>query len=350
VKAARFSSLDTRKLCGKAHTLDIGAGRAAAMSTAFHAMGAASSGDAPHVEAARLAKGRLTDAELEEVESWPAIEALKLGPLQLDYADALKEFPVGLTAAAQYCNKGDPAAMVEGTADMVWVVRQDGTVVVGDVVEGADLVVVGDMKKSRFTSRPDSLQLHGYGMAAAKKFRAGRYRLAIWIIEEGRWWVGPEVDLFEMEAAEIWEQLRFAATNDSDEFAMGPHCHGCYNSHRCPAYMAPIADTELVVPSAGKELDHAGALRLLLLAQRAQKQADALVGSQGYLKLWARERGGIPDGKGKIWKPTPTKGRESTSVKKVREIFGDEAEKAITVSGGGESWRWVKDHNIGRRR
>lgn len=327
--AARFSSLPIRQLCGKAHTLDLGAGRAAAISTAFHARMAALE-DPKHKPAADAALAKLTQSERDELDDWKPVEPLEYGFARLKYGAGgvpfIAESPFALKRDGSPCDKGDPDAMVEGTPDMVWNL--------------GGVVVIGDIKKTRFASRPDSLQLHGYGFAVAKMLGAKGYALAIWIAEEARWWLGPTVMLDTDEADLIWLDIVHASTHEATEFSTGSHCFDCWGRLRCPAHMV-ATDDGLVVPGTDSPTPTPDVLVDMLV--RAKRFEDLAESIKSYCKAHVRQNGPIHDGKGKVWKGIATAGRESTSVKKVREVFGKDAEVCITKGEGSESFRWVKE-------
>src|SRR5512146_2655622 len=131
----RMSSLPVAQFCGQAAPLSekYGAGRAAVMSSFFHATCAFSP------EAKNLAL-QLTPEELDDVGTWhpPGTIHLYDGAVTLDYASAEKELEVMLDAAGEYSE--DPAkAITIGHLDFAW----------PRLFQQRNVVFVADIKKSK---------------------------------------------------------------------------------------------------------------------------------------------------------------------------------------------------------
>ena len=109
----RMSALPTSQFCGQAALLDRGAGRAAAMSTCWHAVCAQAPGNAALLAA-------LTDEEAEEVLGWerPKIVDLPPGcdPPALDYDNAETELEVTFDEQGRPVPADSPGVTLLGAA------------------------------------------------------------------------------------------------------------------------------------------------------------------------------------------------------------------------------------------
>lgn len=326
-KGNRISALPQSEFCGMSGTLGAqhGAGRAAAMSRAFHAL--CSGEDA----STHLAK--LTPAEREDISHWKKPADLDLGEGGiLRWQDAQRELSVGLTHELRHTAYDDPEAVTCGTLDGGWVTT----------LEGTKVAVVGDIKKSRFTSELDTLQLAAYGFAYADLHGCEAMSLGLWIAEDGVWKWGDTIDLYSLEAAALGQRVLHAALN-LGEFNTGAHCSGCYSRLYCPEYLLPpsLAETELG-PLCEPWTDDKGPdvlLDALLKAQRAKQTAERVI---DLCKEVANRHGGIPDGKGKVWRVTEVMGRESVSVDGLRKQLGEQAEQFIKRGSSYQQARWVR--------
>ncbi len=316
----RMSSLPQAQYCGLAPRLgeQFGAGRPAAMSTAFHAMCA---GD-------RSLLHRLTDAERKEVESWQPPPDLAMPPHVLKYAEADKELEVCLDAFGQACEPAD--AITVGHLDFGW---HFGTT-----------AYVGDIKKSRWTAADgtDLLQLHAYGMAYAQLRSCSAYVVGIWLPVDGEWiWTEEPVLLGSAEHARIWGEIRAAALNTSATGSTGPHCSSCYSRTHCPEWSLPaaLAPTVLGPIVLGKMPSPEEAGRLVKLLSTYDELADK---AKRQLKVWV-ERGELEviDG-AKKWVPVECKGRESIDREKLEAELGDGAARFVKRGANFEQMRWVK--------
>lgn len=330
----RMSSLPLAQYCAQSARLDVGAGRAAAMSTAFHALCKARADNYESAEHRRKLEA-LSEEEREEIATWHHPAPLEALGLKLAYKLAETEFEVALTEEGIFTSKKDAAATV-GHVDMAWVITTeiDG--------EQCKVAIVGDIKRQRWTTPdgPASLQLHAYGYAVAQKHGCDYYLPALWLAEEGEWIVGEWVSMFGLESGAVWTRILAAALNDSEEYAHGPHCGSCYSRLNCPAHMVRYGDALVVPGTLESEVDAAQALELLTEAERYKDTAEA---AKTYLKEWVKRNGPIPDGNGKVWGPIPVKGKESVlSVAKMREALGDEAERFIYRAKAHTQTRWHK--------
>ncbi len=227
---ARMSALPIAQYCGQAPILGEkhGAGRAAAMSSAFHALCAG--------DPSKLAF--LTAHEKEEIATWkmPADIERPLAPINgkkrgelLTYANSDKEMLVGLDTWGGFTLEPKQAVTL-GHLDFAWACD-----------DGVALIV--DIKKSIWTTPegPESLQLHAYGLAYAELRGCDAYIPGLWIADEGEYLFAKEaVDLASPRARELWRQIDHAAMNDGG-FATGPHCRNCWSRLHCQEYVMPVA-------------------------------------------------------------------------------------------------------------
>lgn len=320
----RISSLPIAEFCGMAPRLaqGHGAGRAAAMSSAFHARCAVSP------NAATLAS-RLTVEERQEIDTWHKPKPWELGNIELRYEVAEKELQVALSHTLESVPYDSEGALTAGTLDMAWTLETE---------PGLVHAFVCDIKKSRFTSEADTLQLHAYAFAYCSLRGCQAYSPGIFIAEEGRYVWGETVDLYSLEAAVIGERIIAAATTPA-EYAPGAHCHGCWSRFHCKEHLLPPEMAEGMLEPFATEgaLTPENALPALRAALRARDTAELVIKN---CKAVADRHGGIGDGK-KVWRPIIQKGRETVSLEVLREGLGDEAEKYIKRGGEFSSYRWV---------
>ena len=329
----RMSLLPISRHCGQAATLSSqhGAGRAAAMSTAFHARcaGAANAGD--------LLKA-LTKQELEEVLLWaPPVDVVVGEGSVLTYASAYKEVAVALDEWGMPADPAGPSLSL-GHLDFAWVVLGDSS---GD----AAIAYVADIKKSIWTSvddPKDSLQLHAYAQAFAQQKGCGAYCVGFWIATEKEWQWSPEVVWLGSPTSDaIMSQILFAASNVGGSFATGPHCRHCWSRLHCPEYVLPasLADSWLAPVSSGvvPTDEEATALKAKLdtireVAEAADKQLRELV---------RHGKVSVVEG-GKKWVPCETKGKESVDREKLELELGEKSLRYIKRGRNFEQFRWIK--------
>lgn len=220
----RFSALPVSQFCAKSAALNLGAGRAAAISSCFHAKCA---GD----EKWRDMFARLSDEEQEELldMEYPADLILETGAV-ISYAAALKEVPLALGEHCSALPKGHQDAITEGTMD-------------GAIIHNR-IAYVFDIKRSAWTSTegPRSLQIKGYALAfcALHADEVDGYVTGVWVACDGVWqWDDQIIYLDSEQCLKDWQRVRAAALNIDGDFATGPHCRNCYARLRCPAYLVP---------------------------------------------------------------------------------------------------------------
>lgn len=303
----RASALSIARYCGAAPRLaariNVG-GRAAAMSSAFHAKAA----DQPGW---RALYENLTEEERAEVDGWKTPAPLEIpGWGTVQYAGARHEESCGLNKFGGFVKHGDPAAITQGTADMAWTVETEGV---------GCLVVIGDIKKSRFTTSegPRSLQLLAYALALSAAAGATAFVCAIWISEESRWQLGDVIDIEGEAAADAWRAVKSAAQAE-DAYNTGAHCRECYSRLQCPAHLLPVTnESALAVFAAPGGLTSDNAAQAVHVVQAME---DAVEKARDTLKAFAQQNGGIYDHEAKkVWKPVMTKGRPSLHRESLEE-------------------------------
>lgn len=310
-----------------------GAGRAAAMGSAFHARCAD-----PDGQEAKDRWNRLSQEEQSEVESWikPTDIVLEDGTI-LSYEHAKKEVPLGLTELGTYAPKGTTGNVTEGTCDLYWVVEQGGV----------RIAYVPDIKRSEYTvaDGPRSLQILGYALAVASLEKCHGYCAGIWAAKEGTWSWG---DLYlygrdDDAIMEHWERIKAAALNDSEELSSGPHCQGCYGRKRCPAWMLPpeLIGTSLApFAEEGMAITSDQAVNLIGLVKRAEDMAATV---KKLLQAHVKDGGVISDGKGKEWRPVVCQGRVGLDAKLLEKEQPDVFKKYYKPGAPYEQWRWLKE-------
>ena len=330
----RMSSLPIAQFCGMSSKLDTGGGRAAVMSTAFHAKCAG--GDDYEQKLAKL-----TDEERLEISLWKRPEDVfvqlasgqNFSEILLKYEASEKEIEVALDQHAGLVAADDPTAETVGHLDMAWLLT---------FPNGKRVAYVGDIKKSEFTSEVDSLQLAAYGFAWAAKHEADAFCCGIWAATEGRWTWGDIVYLEKQSALDLWDRILFAARNTGNEFNPGAHCKSCWSRARCPTWSLPpsqLVDT-LAPLAEGRELTKEELPGLVLQWQRL-KELEEKVGPM--LKAAADRLGGAYDAStNKVWKASQQGGRESVSIVKLRASLGAQAEQFISRGEGYKVYKWVK--------
>jgi len=247
-QGARVSLLPVSQFCGLAASLSEahGAGRAAAMSSAWHAL-AAKADDA----ATKLA--RLTPEERATIEQWKKPSDIKVLGQLLTYEESEKEQPIGLTGDGSFAEEGEVVTC--GTLDFAWIVDHPDPFI-------GRVAVIGDLKKTRWASSgPDSLQLLTYGYAWAKKHGCRAFITGIWVIEDEEWqWSEKVYELDSWTELDLFHRIKSAALNTTGEAAFGEHCNNCYGRLHCPEFTLPaqFAETVLAPVAADSGLIHDG--------------------------------------------------------------------------------------------
>lgn len=325
----RMSSLPTAKYCGLAPVLGAkyGAGRAAAVSSAFHAQCA---GDPSLLL-------RLTDEERADLADWkrPTDVVLEDG-IVLAYADAEKELEVMLPHPTDFL-----AEPMVGHLDFAWV-RQLPKPSVKTMI-----AYVADIKKSRWTTvdGPESLQLHAYGTAYAELRGCLGYCTGIFIPETAEWmWSKGITWLGSMEHNEILAELIAAGTHTADKGSTGAHCSNCYSRLHCPEWTLPavLSTTALAPVAEGIVPTPEQAAEMVRWIAALDGEKGLLAKAKGHLKEWVR-RGHLTviDGN-KQWVPVTTAGRESVDREKLEAELGGDAKRFIRKGPDFLTYRWIK--------
>lgn len=325
----RMSSLPIAQYCAQGPVLgQLGASRAAAVSTCFHARCA---GD----ERWRELYARLDAKEQEELDAMQAPTPLRLPWCEpLDYAHALKEQPLGLDADLCFVPHSDPSAITSGTTDAYWIV--------------GERVVVMDVKRSKWTSTAGSLQLHAYataicGLLASRGISVEAYQTAIWAATEGEWEIGRllmldgrEPDLAESES--IRARIISAARHGGADYSRGRHCRECYGRSMCPAYlMDPASAPDALAKYFSGELDNDHALKLLELTERAEETAKK---ARELIKAHVAKHGSIVDGES-VYRPVKTRGRVSLDAKQLEKDHPELVRQYMRTGADYDQVRWT---------
>jgi hypothetical protein len=305
--------------------------------SAFHAR-CAGGEDAPGLLAG------LPDDDRDAVLSWqPPTDVVfvdKGEHVCLVYKESEKEIAVGLTELGLFCPEASPKALSIGHVDMVWV---------HEFKDGTRIAYIGDIKKTRWTTQdgPDTLQCAGYGFACASKYGCHGFCRGLYIADEGRWqWSEHCIMLDSSEGMALLETVLRAAANTEGPACTGAHCWNCWGRLQCPEHLLPAAVGEQseVFAAISKAdpgtLDNDKALKLLQWSDAADKLAKV---AKEAAKAFAARNGSIYDPTtGKHYCMVTYDGRESVSVARVRERFGEQAEEVIKRSKPFLSPKWLK--------
>lgn len=327
MRGNRPSSLPIARFCAKSPALSLGAGRAAAMSTVWHARAAGKDWQDAYL--------RLTPEERADIDGWKVPTDIRLDEnTLLRYRDAHKETPVALGDYCEWVDPSDPNALTAGTCDFYWHIGRT--------------LFVGDLKKSEYTEPdgPRSLQIVCYALALAAK--AAHHGLAIdgfvcgiWHAEEGTWEWGDYVALDSDVCGQLWDEVRAAALHTEGDFNTGKHCRRCYSRERCPAYLVPPdGANESIVRFLTGQLTHESALELRLLLERVEKTAKTAKAS---LQIWADKNGGIKDGDGKVWRKVQCKGRPMLNATALEADHPELFREYYRQGAPYDQYRWVNE-------
>jgi hypothetical protein len=319
IEYARPSILDVSLYCAAAaERSTLGAGRSAFMGQVFHKCCSAESKESKKERDDMFLQ--LTEEERDEVCSWNRPQSIEYGDTTLHYKDAEKELPVELHVGGTLLTKG--------TLDMAWVV----------VLEGVRTAFIGDIKKSIWTVEgPDTLQLHAYALGYAEKHNCSQYACGIWAAKEAKWQWSQIYDIV-WDTQEIAEKVFIAARNTNGQAVTGPHCRNCYGRFNCQEHCLHSASE--LAPLKADEITEEKVAELLLAAQAVEDQVEK---AKAFCKEYARRTGGIRRN-GKVYKYTTQKGKDRVvSVKKLRELMGEEAEHYIQKGSPVSQCRWVNE-------
>jgi hypothetical protein len=328
----RMSALPIAQYCGMAPKLSLGAGRAAAQSTAFHAMCAKAE------NAADLFRN-LTISEQKELLTWKRPADIVLSsddnPVVLRYEDAEHELAVALDTQGMPCSPESPNVLTVGHLDMGWV----------KVVGGVSIAYVGDIKRTPWTTTDgtESLQLVAYGLAYALLRGCEYFACGIWQATEAQWQWGDTIDLLSLKASELSQRVRAAAANDSSDYNTGPHCRGCYQRLNCPAHALRAAEgidlarDELAPLVGGLTADNA--LSVLLSIQAAE---EVVATAKKTLQVWV-ERNGWIRSESKVYRPVMTTGRATLDEEALEKDMPGLLERYRRPGAPYPQFRWTND-------
>ena len=253
------------------------------------------------------------------------------------YDAAHKEVAVGLDCNGVYCDPDSPECISVGHLDFAWVVE----------VDGAKVAYVGDLKRTEWaaTDGPRSVQLMAYLLAWASLHGCDQGAAGLWYLTDGEWHWGELIDLgvFSDEAAKLRELVVAAALNVEGDYAMGPHCNGCYGRLHCPAYLMPpeMAETTLAPfaePGAVLQLSDEERGALALNIKRAEDTIDKAKES---LKAASRQGARVVAGD-KQWKECQMPGRAGFDSKRLEAEQPEIAKAYRTVGKPYGQFKWVK--------
>ena len=314
----RMSHLPVAQFCGQAAPLSekYGAGRAAVMSSFFHAVCAFS----PEAKTLSL---QLTPEEHAEVETWhpPGTIQLYDGAVTLDYESAEKELEVMLDDLGEYTADADKAITI-GHLDFAWLRLLPAW-------NGKVVAFVADIKKSKWTvSGPDSLQILTYGWSYAKKVGAEAFVPGIWAAQEGEWIWGDWFDMTDLDSLDLWQRIRHAALN-TGEANTGPHCRNCYARMHCPEYLFPehARMGAMAAFAEGREPTPQEVADAYLSAQAMEDIAKRI---KDNAKEWARRGNEIIAADGRKLVMSERAGRAGIDIKGLKASFPAVAEQFIT--------------------
>lgn len=323
-KGNRFSALPISQFCAKSAALNLGSGRAAAISSCFHARCA---GD----DKWREMYARLTDEEQDEFDKMLRPSPVQVEGAELLYDIAAKEAPLGLDEYCGFVPKGSVEAVTEGTCDMYWIHDH--------------VAYVADIKRSEWTTSdgPNSLQVKGYALAVCAKHHdeVDGYVCGIWAAQEGLWSWGEYTPLDSEQCMRDWERVKAAALNIDGDFSTGRHCRGCYARTRCPAYLVPPehAQDGLAKYLSG-EIDRPRVLELLAFVERVEETCKM---ARGVIKADVDRNGPIPDGEGKIYGPVNCRGKAKLDKVALETDYPELIQKYTSLGQDYAQYRWTND-------
>jgi hypothetical protein len=331
----RPSSLPIAQYCAPAAIIGAahGSGRAAAMSTAWHARCAGS------LNAEELF-ARLSPKEQDEVKGWPKPKDVILEDgLLLSYTTAVHEFKTGIDGFGDYEHPDSDTCLTGGTLDFAW--EKDG------------VAYVADLKKSKFTcvDGPDSLQLQAYGWGYARFRGCHSYITGLWIAETGEWeWAKKAATLDSPEGELIIKRVVAAASNKDPKYQTGPHCANCYSRTHCPehllgaatvgTWLEPLSKGDAPAPDVAKDL-----------IGRIKAAAAILEKAEQQIKAWCREGTLIiTDADGKVYGPVMSKGRKTLNREALDAAFGASVIAEYEKQGAPyeQGWRFLKPKGEGK--
>lgn len=311
VQPNRMSALGVTEYCGLAGILGAryGAGRSAAMGSAYHAR--ISGAPAPV----------LTEEERAIVDSWPLpVETEASDGTKLRVADAERELEVRLPL-------GNGLECV-GHLDCAWVV--DLQRLKGE--EPCRVAYIVDFKKSLWTSTgPNSLQVLGYALAFSLSRSADYFCTGIFVAELGEWhWSERAISTRSVDAKRLLSRVKEAALNLTFAGSTGAHCRDCWHRLHCPEWTTFAEET-----SEPKDLTER-----LLRAQARKEIAERIIEN---IQEEARRGAVIKDSAtGKRYLPINMPGRKSLDREALFEEI-PEASRFEKIGKPYQQFRWLND-------
>lgn len=330
----RISLLDVSRYCGLAAKLgeaNTAVSRAAEVSSVFHAIGACVGQEWPDDLKRRYAL--LSEGEQAEIMGWKLPAPVEVAPgIVLDYAQSTREELVGIDELGNYVDPTKQDVLGRGDVDAYWVIPE---------WEGARVLAVADMKKSKYTTSagPDTLQTATYGFALANKHDCDAFVTGLWYLQEGEWnWSEHFVDLSTSAAARLWDRCLAALTHRTSTATYGDHCTDCWERQRCEAWVLPafIEERDIVLDPERPETLATAALAAKAMGELSKRILDnvkAIAKDNPNLRITYNS---------KEFKPRNYDGKESVAAEDVRKAFGAEAEKVIKKGRPYQAFSWVK--------
>ena len=269
---------------------------------------------------------RLPESSIEALMLWKRLESIEIDGVTLRYEDAEKERPVAISVDGTFVAR-DPDTnewphdliLTAGTLDCGWIVQ----------TARSKLAVVVDLKRSRYASEKDSLQLLTYGYAYAYENGCDEFAVAIYAAESAQLIWGPRVSMDMIDSTKLFERIKRAALNRGVA-TVGSHCQSCYVRTRCSAHLLPgaiaIESNQLApfVEGGYKLMTPELAREWIDKLHAIEKLHDIL---KEHIKAYAKEQGGIPLEPGYVWTEVKSKPSSKINWRKMIHENGDLAEK-----------------------
>ncbi len=316
----RISSLPTAEFCPKVDKIGQEVeSTQSARSTVFHEYCDTGKWNADYMT--------LPETDREEISKWrvPMPFPYTVGDVThaLQYKNALRELRVAVDKSFNTVDvpadvpqneiaQRYPEVMICGHLDMAWALPE------------YDLVIIVDIKSSIFAVKEgtQSLQLHGYGLAACAKLGLGRYVTGIWDASEGRYHISKhavEVDSFE--AADIKDRIRLAAAERDGNFRTGTHCGHCWKRSHCPAHIVDVPEGDFKALLSGQATE--AQVREALIKKKQLEDLHKRV--DGACKMWVQNHGPVRSEDGKKWWRCELRARKGgLDEKAVARALGEE--------------------------
>lgn len=286
---------------------------------------------------------KIPEGDLEEIKKWHVPSNVEShGGTTLKYSEAEKEGRVSLDEQFNYIETEEgiephqvadkyPNIVTSGSFDMAWYFPQ------------YSLVIVIDIKSSIFAvkNRCESLQLNAYGIGYAGKKKAKKYAVGIFDAQQGKYYIGPIIEVDSFECEEYQERILYAARQTGDQYVKGTHCSQCWSRSSCKAHLEGVSDSAInrVMRVGATEQD---VLAALVEAKRLQDQSEKLVDAA---KSWINQHGSINSEDGRMkYGPVTTSGRKSLDQSAVSKALGvKNLSKYMKEGRDFSSFRWTNN-------